>query len=149
MLRPASLGVRSVSTVLESSFFIKIRLKHFSKILLALLFIVSGVNHFISPGLYLQIMPPYLPWPSFLVYLSGFFEVALGALLLAPPVTKLAAWGLVLLLVTVFPANLHMAVSSEQYGNVPDILLWLRLPLQAVLIAWALWYTKPENGKAG
>lgn len=115
------------------------------KYLLSALFVLAGLNHFINPAFYLKMMPPYLPWHLFLVYLSGFFEVALGVLLLVPALTRVAAWGLIALLVAVFPANVQMAINPHLYPDIHPIVLWLRLPLQAVFIAWAYWYTRPAN----
>ncbi len=114
------------------------------KWILGIAFIFAGINHFISPKFYLKIMPPYLPWHLFLVYLSGVFEVVLGVLLLIPKTQKLAAWGLVLLLIAVFPANIYMAMSPEKFSDIKPILLYLRLILQFVLIAWAYWFTIGE-----
>lgn len=88
-------------------------LKTILQYLLCVLFVLAGLNHFINPALYLKIMPPYLPWRLFLVYLSGFFEMALGVLLLIPAFTRVAAWGLAALLVAVFPANIHMTVNPQ------------------------------------
>ena len=105
-------------------------------------FVVAGLNHFRNPGFYVGIMPPYLPWPLALVYLSGVAEVALGALVLFPAFAVMAAWGLIALLVAVFPANLHMAMHPELYPSVPPTLLLIRLPVQGLLIAWAYWYTR-------
>src|SRR5918998_4643146 len=105
-------------------------------------FVLAGVAHFINPEFYLKIMPPYLPWHLPLVYLSGVAEVALGAMLLLPKVRRFAAWGLIALLVAVSPANVHMALNPELYPEIGPALLWLRLPLQLVLIAWAYWYAK-------
>ena len=116
------------------------------KWLLGLLFIPAGINHFIQPGFYMAIMPPYLPWHLELVYLSGLFEVVLGVLLLIPRTTPLAAWGLMALLVAVFPANVHMAMNPERYPDIGPAILWARLPLQGVFIAWAYWYTR-ANGR--
>lgn len=104
-------------------------------------FILAGANHFWQPAFYVRIMPPYLPAPLPLVYVSGACEMGLGALLLAPPFTKLAAWGLIALLVAVFPANLHMALHASSYPY-PPALLWWRLPLQGGLIAWAYWLAR-------
>jgi uncharacterized membrane protein len=109
------------------------------------LFVLAGLNHFVNPGFYMKIMPPYLPWHLPLVYLSGLFETALGVLLLIPAFTRAAAWGLVALLIAVFPANIHMAVNPQLYPDLTHTALWLRLPLQAVLIAWAYWYTRPAR----
>ena len=112
---------------------------------------LAGFNHFINTAFYLKIMPPYLPWHLLLVYLSGFLEVVLGILLLIPKFTRVAAWGLIALLVAVFPANLHMAVNHELYPEHSVMALWLRLPLQIVLMAWAYWYTLPvvRRGRGG
>jgi uncharacterized membrane protein len=118
------------------------QLKVLMKWLLGLLFVLAGVLHFVRPDLYVRIMPPYLPWHRELVYLSGLCEVVLGALLLVRRTTTAAAWGLIALLIAVFPANVHMAVNAELYPTIPPVLLWLRLPLQGVLIAWAYWFTR-------
>lgn len=112
------------------------------KYLLALLFIGAGVNHFVEPEFYLRIMPPYLPWPSALHLIAGFFEVLLGVLLLIPRRQVLAAWGLVALLLAVYPANIHMAINHHLYPELPIIFHWIRLPLQFVMIAWAWWFTR-------
>jgi uncharacterized membrane protein len=114
------------------------------KVLMAILYIAAGINHFYNPQVYLRIMPPYLPWPMFLQYLAGFFEIVLGLLLLFPKYTRLAAWGLIALLIAVYPANIHMAVNNHLYPDLPAWVLWARLPLQFVLIAWAWWYTRND-----
>ena len=114
------------------------------KYILVLFFVLAGLNHFRNPDFYVKIMPPYLPWHLFLVYLSGFFEIALGILLLIPRQGPIAAWGLIALLVAVFPANIHMAVNAELYPAYSPTALWARLPLQGVLIAWAYWYTRHD-----
>lgn len=110
--------------------------------LLAVFFVVAGFNHFISPDFYLKIMPPYLPWHLPLIYLSGVFETALGILLLLPKFTRIAAWGMIALLIAVFPANIHMAIHPELFPEYRAGALWLRLPLQLLMIAWAYWYTR-------
>ena len=116
-----------------------------SRYVLGLAYVLAGINHFINPAFYLDIMPPYLPWHGPLVFLSGVAEVALGALVLVPRWSALAAWGLILLLVAVFPANLHMALNPERYPDIAPMALWLRLPLQGVLILWAWWHTRREH----
>ena len=112
------------------------------KWLFGVLFVLAGLNHFRNPQFYVRIMPPYLPWHLELVYLSGAAEVALGVLLLVPRYSRLAAWGLIALLVAVFPANLHMAMNTADYPAIAPWLLWARLPLQGLLIAWAYWFTR-------
>jgi uncharacterized membrane protein len=115
------------------------------KAIFAALFIVGGVAHFLATDVYLRIMPPYLPYHRALVLVSGVFEVALGTLLLVPRTSRLAAWGLVALLIAVFPANLYMFQQSEQF-SLPPTLLLLRLPLQGLLILWAYAYTGRRGG---
>lgn len=110
--------------------------------LFGVLFILAGLNHFRNPGFYINIMPPYLPWHGALVATSGVAEIALGALLLFRRWSVLAGWGLIALLVAVFPANLHMAMNPQLYPTISPVALWLRLPIQGLLIAWAYWYTR-------
>lgn len=124
------------------------RVKRISRALCGLLYIGAGMNHFANPAFYVNIMPPYLPWHAGLVYASGVAEVALGAMLLVDRLRVVAAWGLVALLLAVFPANVHMALHPELYPSLPRIGLWLRLPLQGVLILWVLWYTRSERPSA-
>ena len=107
----------------------------------AALFIVGGVGHFLATDYYMKIMPPYLPYHPELVLLSGVFEFALGVLLLVSATSRLAAWGLIALLIAVFPANVYMYQHAEAFSVAPTILL-LRLPIQGLLILWAYSYTK-------
>jgi uncharacterized membrane protein len=93
----------------------------------------------------LNIMPPYLPWHTALVYLSGVIEMVLGVMLLFRRVERLAAWGMIALIVAVTPANIQMAIHPELYPDYSPTTLWVRLALQSVLIAWAYWYTRPRG----
>ena len=120
------------------------RVRTLSRYIFGLFFVFAGINHFVHPAFYLNIMPPYLPWHLALVYVSGVAETGLGLLLLFRRWEVVAAWGLIALLIAVFPANLHMATHQELYPTLPPVGLWLRLPIQGVLIAWAYWYTRPE-----
>ncbi|WP_435063015.1 DoxX family protein [Halobaculum sp. EA56] len=120
------------------------------------LYVVAGVLHFVAPKVYAQVVPPELPRPLDLVYLSGIAEVALGVGVLIPRTRRASAWGLVALLAAVFPANLHMAVRDVTVEGVPawmrdppDAALWARLPLQGVLALWAWWYTRPMPDEDG
>lgn len=108
---------------------------------MAALYATAGVSHFVFPAFYLRIMPPYIPWHRPIVYLSGLAELGLAALLLLPEYSTWAAWGIIALLVAVFPANLYHFTSRGAGMRVPLWALALRLPLQAVLIGWALWHT--------
>ena len=115
------------------------------KYLLAFGFVLAGINHFINADFYLKMMPPYLPAHLFLIYLSGVFEATLGILLLIPKFTRLAAWGLIALLIAVFPANIYMAMNAEIFSEFSRTALYVRLPLQIILIAWAFWFTRSNN----
>ena len=117
------------------------------KYLFAVFFMGAGVNHFLATEFYARMMPPYLPWHLFLVYLSGLAEIALGGLLLIPRLKRLAAWGLIALLIAVFPANIHMAVHSDLFPEIGAAMLWARLPVQAFLIAWAYAYTRDDSNR--
>lgn len=120
------------------------RIKSISKYLLALFMVAAGMLHFVRPAFYLKIMPPDLPWHRELVYLSGFFEVVLGLLLLVPRLSRLAAWGIIALLIAVFPANIYLYQHQDILPASP-ILHLLRLPLQGVFILWAYWHTRPVS----
>jgi uncharacterized membrane protein len=106
--------------------------------LTAIFFIVAGMFHFLKPHLYLQIMPPYFPAPQLLVAVSGVAEIAGGIGLLIHPLRRSAGWGLIALLIAVFPANVYMVQYPGQFHYAAWI-LWARLPLQGVLIAW-VWF---------
>jgi uncharacterized membrane protein len=112
---------------------------------IAILFVIGGILHFINADLYLKIMPPYIPWHLAMVYISGVAEIAGGVGLLVPILRKPAAWGLVALLIAVFPANVYMAVDRIQVTSrpIPQALLWARLPLQAVMI-WLVLFVRKQ-----
>ena len=106
-----------------------------SRYALALLFVLAGIWHFVRPATYLTIMPPWLPQPLALIYVSGVFEILGGLGLLPARTRRIAGWGLLALLVAVFPANLYMALIHEQLG-IPGWIAWGRLPLQLPLMWW-------------
>ncbi len=118
------------------------------KYLLALFFTSAGANHFYKPRWYLRIIPPALPYPLLLVYLSGLLEMALGLALLSSRAQKKAGWGLAALLLAIFPANINMALRPEAFPTFKPWVLWLRLPLQFVLIALALWSVHGESRRS-
>ncbi|AFK19504.1 DoxX family membrane protein [Haloferax mediterranei ATCC 33500] len=120
---------------------------------MGIFYIVAGVMHFVDPEVYVQLVPPSFPAALELVYISGIGEVALGAGVLVQRTRRLAAWGLIALLIAVFPANVYMAThdvvltgAPEFMRNPSDAVSWARLPLQGVLILWAWWYTRPMSG---
>jgi uncharacterized membrane protein len=115
----------------------------------AALYVLAGLNHFRDPGFYLPMMPPYLPAHLELVYLSGVAEVVLGLGLLIPQTRRLAAWGLVALLLAVLPANLHIALENVPLGGAEEgagIWNWVRVPFQIPLLIWAWWFTSKSEG---
>ena len=109
-----------------------------SRALLAIFFILAGINHFVAPQIYLAIVPAYLPWPAGLIALSGLAEILGGIGVLPVQTRRWAGWGLIALLSAVFPANVYaISVGMEIAGHaLPTWALWARLPLQIVLIFW-------------
>jgi uncharacterized membrane protein len=110
----------------------------------ALFFVGAGSMHFLRPEPYVKIMPPFVPWALTMVYISGAAEIAGGLGLIRRPFRRVAGWGLVALLIAVFPANIYMALDRVQVtaNPLPLWLLWARLPLQLVLIWWVLWCSR-------
>ena len=113
-----------------------------SAILMGALYSFAGLLHFAKPKMYLRIMPPYLPSPLFLVYASGLAEILLGILVCFEASRVKGAWGIIALLIAVFPANLYMFHQGGARYGMSDTALFLRLPGQLVLIAWAYLYTR-------
>jgi uncharacterized membrane protein len=118
------------------------QVKQWSRWLLGVLFMLAGANHFAHTAFYVSIMPPWLPWHVLLVYVSGVAEVLLGAGLLFRRTERLAAWGLIALVLAVTPANLHMAMHPELFAQFSPAGLWARMALQVLLLAWVFWHTR-------
>jgi uncharacterized membrane protein len=105
---------------------------------------IVGIKHFIEPDYFLSIIPPYLPFHLELVYISGFFEILFGVMILFPKYRYYGSIGLILLLIAVFPANIYLAQSKEAQeaiGTSQQIAIW-RLPIQGILIWIAYWIRK-------
>ena len=109
--------------------------------LMALLYVLAGLNHFRVPRVYIKMIPASLPIPKLLNTLSGIAEVVLGILLLIPQTSPWAAWGIILLLIAIFPANLYMYTNDKAAMGLPRWMRLVRLPLQLVLMLWAYLYT--------
>ncbi len=109
---------------------------------LSVFFIYFGIDHFINPDFYLSIMPPAFPLHAEAVYISGFFEILGGICVLIPSLRKLAGWGLIALLISVYPANIYMAITPESFPEISIGLLYFRLPLQFLFIYWAYSITR-------
>jgi uncharacterized membrane protein len=118
--------------------------------LAAILYVFAGALHFVKPEAYLKIVPPYIPWHLLMVRISGVAEILGGLGLLVPQTRRAAAWGLVALLIAVFPANLYMATDPAGAGalSIAPALRWGRLPVQLLLVWWLLWCSKPPPKKS-
>jgi len=116
-------------------------MKDISLYIMAGFYIVAGINHFVKPKFYLRIIPPYIPAPKAMNYISGAAEVLLGLLLLCPHYSTLAAWGIIALLIAIFPANVYHLTSAKPGQGIPIWALYVRLPFQGLLIWWAWWHT--------
>lgn len=119
--------------------------------LMGTFYVVAGLAHFVVPETYAGVIPPQFPSPLALAYLSGVAEVVLGVGVLVRRTRRYAAWGLIALLLAIFPANVYMATAGIVVDAAPDgmeglarVVAWARLPLQGVLVAWAWWYTDPS-----
>lgn len=121
------------------------QMREILKCLFGVLFALAGANHFFNTEFYVSIMPPYLPWHTALVYISGAAEIILGVALLFRRVERLAAWGMIALIVAVTPVHIQMATHPELYPEFSQLALWGRLLLQGLLIAWAFWLTRPHR----
>lgn len=111
---------------------------------MAAFYVFGGFNHLLNPDFYVAIIPPGLPNPEWLNVLSGLAEIVLGVYLLEPRVRVLAAWGIIALLIAVFPANVWVALHNVGIGGPDAVFNYIRLPFQALFIVWAWWYTRPD-----
>ena len=122
------------------------KIKVVSKVVLAGFLVFAGSMHFARPEFFLKIMPPYLPFPMGLVLISGAFEILLGICLLIPRLSRVAAFGIIALMLAVFPANIYL-FQHQEILPAPPLVHLLRLPMQAVFILWAYWHTRPDHEK--
>jgi len=102
---------------------------------------MAGGNHFVNPDFYVAIMPPYLPFHLIIVYVSGILEILGGITIMIPRYRSFAGWGIILLLLAIFPANIHMALHPELFTEINPIVLYARLPIQLLFILWVYWIT--------
>lgn len=119
---------------------------------MAMLYVAAGINHFRNPAMYLKIIPHFLPLHNAINIVSGAAEIILGLLLFSKGTRSMAAWGVVALLIAVFPANVQMAVDYTAQHHPQTWLAYARLPLQPLLIWWAVsytdWYKARKHKKA-
>jgi uncharacterized membrane protein len=121
--------------------------KKISLYLMAGLYTAAGINHFIQPGMYMRIMPPWLVWHKGFIIVSGVCEILFGLLLIPCRTRQIAAWCIIVLLVAIFPANVQMMVNYLHEDNRQLWLAIFRMPLQLVLIWWAYLFTNPAENK--
>ncbi len=115
--------------------------RSFLRWVIAVFFLIAGLNHFRVPEMYVAMMPAWVPAPATVNVIVGLAEFVGGLGLIFAATRRLAGWGLIALLIAIFPANVHAALIGRMPGfDVSPLVLWLRLPLQAVFIAW-LWWT--------
>ena len=120
----------------------KFDIKYLSLMVMGIFYISIGFSHFTSPIWYVQIVPPYLPYKLELVYISGFFEILFGGMLLFKKTRFLAGWGLILLLIAVYPANIYLAQTNGAAMNTTPLIAWGRLPVQFIFVGLAYWHSK-------
>jgi len=120
----------------------KFDIKYLSLIVMGVFYISIGVSHFTSPIWYVQIVPPYLPYKLELVYISGLFEILFGGMLFFKKTRFLAGWGLILLLIAVYPANIYLAQTNGAAMNTTPLVAWGRLPVQFIFVGLAYWHSK-------
>ena len=116
---------------------------------MSLLYIIVGIKHFIDVEYFVSIVPNYISWKEEAVFISGFFEILLGILLLFNKTRKLAAWGIILLLIAVFPANIYLYVSEipRDILNISKSDALIRMPFQIPLIIISYWHSKKISSK--
>ena len=120
----------------------KFKIKTISIIIMSLFYIMAGTNHFINPDWYVRIVPPILPFKTEIIYISGILEIILGFLLIFPKTRFIAGWGLIILLLAVYPANIYVALTNGEAMDITPLIAWGRLPFQFVLIGLAYWHSK-------
>ncbi len=120
--------------------------KRIGLILLALFFMAAGINHFVNSDIYVAIMPTYLPAHLELVYLSGLLEILGGIGVVLSSTRQWAGYGLIVLLIAVFPANFYMAMNPDKFVDIVSAwVLYSRVPLQFLLIWWTFWATRNDR----
>ena len=117
-------------------------LKFITILIMSCFYMNVGVKHFVEPEWFLQIMPPNFPHHYQAVYWSGFFELLFGFLLINPKTRFIAGWGIIFVMITVFPANLYLAVNDGAVMGISKELAWGRLPFQYVFIRLAYWHSQ-------
>jgi len=114
----------------------------------AAFFCFAGVGHFTNSEFFVAIVPPSLPSPLAIVYISGVCEILGGVGVLVPATRRLAGYGLLALLAAVYPANIHMALNPSAFPDISAAALYARLPLQFVFAGVVWWATGLSRSRA-
>ena len=124
-------------------------IKELTILLISILYITVGLNHFIKPNFFLEIVPPIIPFKLEVVFISGFFEIILGILILFKKTRKLASLLIIVLLVSVFPANIYLYISETPRLslNITKSQALFRMPFQLSLIIISYWHSRDDNSK--
>ena len=124
-------------------------IKELTILLISILYITVGLNHFIKPNFFLEIVPPIIPFKLEVVFVSGFFEIILGILILFKKTRKLASLLIIVLLVSVFPANIYLYISETPRVslNITKSQALFRMPFQLSLIIISYWHSRDDNSK--
>ena len=124
-------------------------IKELTILLISILYITVGLNHFIKPNFFLEIVPPIIPFKLEVVFISGFFEIILGVLVLFKKTRKLASLLIIVLLVVVFPANIYLYLSETPRLslNITKSQALFRMPFQLSLIIISYWHSRDDNSK--
>ena len=123
-------------------------LKKISLIVMGVFYLLSGINHFISPENYLAIIPPYLPLHTMINYAAGIAEICGAVLLFIPATRSFAAWGIICMLIAFMPAHIYMVQQAPMLmgtATITPLIAWLRIPIQALLIWWAYSFTAKKK----
>ena len=120
----------------------KFDLKCLTVFCMGIFYISIGISHFTSPNWYVQIVPPSLPYKLEAVYVSGIFEILFGGMLFFKETRFFAGWGLILLLIAVYPANIYLAQTNGAAMNTTPLIAWGRLPVQFIFVGLAYWHSK-------
>jgi uncharacterized membrane protein len=119
-----------------------VSLKLLSIYIMGPFYVIVGLKHFQDPEWFTRIVPPVFPYKLALVYASGLFEIILGIFLMIPRMRNIAAKGLIVLLICVYPANIYLALTNGAAMDISPSMAWGRLPFQFVFIGLAYWHSK-------
>lgn len=115
------------------------------KIVFALFMVYAGVQHFLKPSFFVPFVPPFLPFKTAVVYVSGVFEIGFGLLLFFKKYAKTAAWGILVLLLLFLPIHIWDVISETPVIG-SKTAAWIRLPIQFLLI-FLIWKIKNNSVK--